>query len=128
MSNFPQVEPCTTPDNSEPNITFQNFQLDNNNNSNNNGPVHENNTSQQTDDMMMIEECIESPSAIRQELYPGMVNRVCSIFGMAPEQYNNVMYANSLYSNILRKRRDMDNNDDNNNGSYSNNEKRRKFW
>ncbi|KAG0666490.1 hypothetical protein C6P44_003164 [Monosporozyma unispora] len=107
MSNFTQIEPFATPDNCIPNdITFQ---YHNNSNSNSNS----------------------SPNL--QQLYPGMVNRVCNVFGMKPEDYNTKLITETFYSNYLKKRRsDNDNTttEHHHHQSFASNnaEKKRKYW
>ncbi|CAL9735693.1 hypothetical protein MOSE0_I02300 [Monosporozyma servazzii] len=110
MPDLIEIEPCTTSCTSN-SITFQCFQCNKNNNSNSN-PKEQSN---------------------ERQSYPGMVNRVCNVFGMKPEEYNTKLITETFYSNYLKKRRDL--NDENNNNtdhhkSYANNNvaKKRKYW
>ena len=66
-----------------------------------------------------------------KESYPGMVNRVCNIFGMKPEEYNKKLITETYYSNIIKKRRNNQtdyNNIESNNQPCFCSEKKRKCW
>ncbi|KAK5779884.1 uncharacterized protein PWA37_001747 [Arxiozyma heterogenica] len=70
-------------------------------------------------------------SLTRRELYPGMVNRVCDVCGIRPEDYNKKLITEIYYSNYVKKRRTIQaNNTDigRDNQSYNYPGKKRRFW
>lgn len=70
-------------------------------------------------------------SLTRRELYPGMVNRVCDVCGIRPEDYNKKLITEIYYSNYVKKRRTIQaNNTDigRDDQSYNYSEKKRRFW
>lgn len=68
-----------------------------------------------------------SEQASKHHSYPGMVNNVCNVFGMKPEEYNTKLITETFYSNYSKKRRDSNNNedDDDNNDRYNLDKKRK---